>query len=524
MHPRRARLILTVLFGALAGCTSGQSAPPGDERHAMSLKLELHLARQQLVVGEDAALTYVLTNTAASALKIPDPNQNKRWPELRVKDRKTGKETAFGPFDVAARGISEFMPVMPEINITLGPRQSTRVEALLSRRALFDGPGDYELTAAFEFDGGKALSDPVRVTIEPLNLRSAEIVGGHSGHNAYRYCAWSHAAGGGSVLVLTCGSFDQHGHPITPFSNRLTELSYAAQPVISVSANRLPYPRQWIVWQTVDELCGLYVNNGQVQLTTTPQNTGLTRARIVPPVLLDLAGNDGSKPGRGEVALWSAGAGRGRLSIRAFEADGSLSRGPDFALGDGELRWGRAAALSGGERRFVLIERSGNECAFSILTWDGSPGAAAAPQAVARWLGDVLGAGATLNDNDTLFGAAILARPVSGRAEYWLHAWRIVGDGMSSEQPAVEIMPPKDVAFSRALVELSPEGNIVGLLHASDGRWFVCNRSGEVEKLPGELARFGTPIGAFWLHEAEPFVVMAGRDTGITYQPLHPHH
>lgn len=497
----------------------------------MSLNVALELGRSNLIVGEDAPLAFVFTNASGGPLTIRDPQQNPDWPQLRVVNRQTGRQTSFRPFEVMSRRSNEFMPVMLEINITLDPGQSVRVETSLNRRMETDGPGQYELTAAFEHPGGVATSSSVAVTIEPLALRSAEIAGGHSGHNPYRYCVWSHAADAGSVVVLTCGSFDQHGHPIVAFSTRLLELDHVAEPVISTTPNRLPYPRQWIVWKKGDDLLAAYVNNGKVELKAPPQPLGVANARFIAPPLLDLTGNDGSRPGRCEVALWSSASGRNRVVFRTIESDGRLTSGPEFVAESGTLRWARAAAVSGGERRCFMVTSEGGDSALSLLRWDGAAagqtGHEAGPQVsqiIARWEGEAIGAGIMMNDNDTVLGAALLERRTGDEPSYWLRSWRTTGDGQTTESPAVAVRRPRDVTFDRAIVELSAEGNVAGILHGSDGRWHVCNRGGDVAPLRDELRKFGEPISAFWLYEREPLLVMAGPQTGVTYQDIHAHH
>lgn len=519
----RAARCAALLLALAGGCAGNDIVAGGHtEKTDMSLEIELSLGAASLVAGADTPLAFVLTNAGGSPLTIPDPLQNPRWPEVVVRNARTGVETRFGPFSLGSKDANEFMPVVPDLNVSLDARQSLRIDSTLLARAAFDAPGEYVLTAHFEHAGGRASSAPVKLEIAPFDLLAAQIAGGHSGHNPYRYCAWLHNAGGAGVVGLTCHSFDQHGHATRMFSTRLADVGKATQVAISASANGLPYPRHWIAWIAGDELTACYENNGRVETTTRAHALGLPGATVLAPILLDLAGNDGSRPGRGEVLLWTSGGGE-RVSVRVIESDGSLSSGPTFRYDAGEMRWARAFLLRNGQRRWVVAQQAGGSGRATLADWDGGA-AAAAPQTIAKWDGELLGAGASMNANDTVFGAAITARADGSATVISLRGWRTTADLNTIEEPPVIVRTPRDVKFDRAIVELSAEGNAIGLLHATDGRWYYCNRGGDVKELEHRPKGASTPIGAFWLHESEPQIVYATADSGIVVQDLHPHH
>src|SRR6185312_3449457 len=101
----------------------------------------------------------------------------------------------------------------------------------------------------------------------------------------------------------------------------------------------------------------VYVKQGKIEspLRSHPMQ-GVAAAKLIGPAILDLTGNDGSKPGRGTVALLLA----GQLLLPVLEPDGSLTAGASVPAGAGDLRWGTAVALSSGARRYYLaLERKG---------------------------------------------------------------------------------------------------------------------------------------------------------------------
>ncbi|MFH1573579.1 MAG: hypothetical protein ABIG68_06315, partial [Acidobacteriota bacterium] len=175
-----------------------------------------------------------------------------------------------------------------------------------------------------------------------------------------------------------------------------------------------------------------------------------------------------------------------------------------------------------GERRYLLLVERKDGTSLEMVRWRGDMGARGKIEALDRWNGRTLGAGAGLDERDTLFGAAV--QVVSDRygrqTGYSLQAWSVEADGEFRSEPPIPIQPAEPIEIDRAVVELSRRGNIVAFLRARDGRWLICNRHGQPLPLPDRLLEFGEPIGALWLQESEPLVVMQGPARGITYQKL----
>ena len=529
MKSRRAPWLLVALL-ALAGCGSQSRAagPPTDRSDAMSLTLQLSIDRTRLIAGEDTPLSMLLTNAGSAAITIPDPTRDMTWPQVRVLRKSDNSSRSFGPFSAGSERGSEFTSPLTAPNITLAPGQSAKVEGLLSRRAEFPAAGDYELIARFEAAGQVAESKPVAVTIDPLALRSVRFTGAHSGHNPVRYSTWSQSAGSGSVVLLSSVGFDMHGHSYVTFSNRLAEVDHAAEPAISVSANKLPYPKQWIAWLHGDALHTMYIEQGRVKLPPKPQPLGSSApaSRIIAPLLLDLEGNDGSKPGECDVLLLqigAPGAKSAKVQVRRILADGSLKpAGLEIDLGSGELRIAQAQLLSNHERRLVAWTLDGPRTAMSLARWT-----AAKPPTTKRLMGDdgePIAAGLTLDDSDITHGATLLAVTSGDATVYRLRTWRIDADGDLDGDPARVLALPDKLKIDRAIIELSEHGNVACLLKTSDGRWRVANRDGAVEPLDANVIAGGEPVGMFWLIESEPQLIIADRDRGLLYRDVHGHH
>ena len=82
----------------------------------------------------------------------------------------------------------------------------------------------------------------------PGKLVSAVIAGADSGYNPFRYCIWSHDAGGGCVLVLSGVNTSRDG-PALVQSRRGAEID-----LITHIADRLRYIEGNLFWDATPEV------------------------------------------------------------------------------------------------------------------------------------------------------------------------------------------------------------------------------------------------------------------------------
>ncbi|HEY0077394.1 MAG TPA: hypothetical protein VGB73_02030 [Pyrinomonadaceae bacterium] len=489
----------------------------------MGLEVSLSLERTELIVGESTPLKIVFTNTSDAPLTLLDPQRNQDWPKIRVRDLTRRTERSYGPHDLEKQHTQEFTEPEPPTNVTLAPKQSVNVGNELLRWVELPAPGEYELTALMTYRNAETASKSVRVTVQPLSLRSTYFVGSDSGHAPFRYCIWSQAKGSDSIILLSLFRFDEHGHAELSLSRRLAEVPGDVRPLASVSQRNLPYPAHWIVWTKGDQLFGFYELNARTQTPVHAATLNMTGAQPVGPVMLDLKSTDGSRPARGHVALWYPASNATSLVLRTFEPDGSLSAGAQFPVERGDLRWGRGVMLANAEQRYVLAVQRGDTTSAELVRRSPSPpSAASAANGFAQWKGQFLGGGITLNQEDTIFGAALLHnKSAAGRsAAYTLHSWRIDAAATAHTAQPIPVRCDERAEWRSAHVEVSPQGRALLLLQGANRRWHWSVSGGECVELPASLARFGEPVGAFWLNDAQPFVVLAGDQTGITFQSL----
>lgn len=477
----------------------------------MDVKITLALGRGELVVGESTSLKISITNASSAPLSVPDPINDRGRLKLRVYDLASKHSIVLGSNQLAQQTSHEFVPQLPQVTVQLAPgQQAHRDDDLLPWVGTL-APGQYDISALLESDDSQLGSEPVRLTVVPLDLVSASTVGSHSGYSPFRYTVWSSRMAKGSVVVLTCFTFDEHGHPKMTMSVRIAEPGHAVEPSGSVTPNKQSYPAQWIVWPEGSNLAAIYVKQGRIESPLKLHPLGGNGSyRVIAPVLVDLTGNDGSTPARGLAALWHAGGGRTELLLRTLDTNGSLAAGPQTSFGSGEYLWGRALALSTGERRvYLAMDRNGD------TDLDCVPVGKASKQ-VSHFTGRLIGASLTLNPRDTIFGAALTRK---GPA-FQIHTWQEDIAGPVRTSAPVPLMVNGSVAPDHAVISLGPTGKLCVLVGTADKKWFRVDSKGAVRPLPSTLDKFGHPVDAFWLNEVTPMVLIAGPQTGLTYQAL----
>lgn len=484
----------------------------------MDIEFQLSVARNQLVIGESAAVILVLRNRGTAAVSLPDPDRTDDWPKISVRNLNTTEQASFGPHDLAKRESHQFVVPLPATSITLAPGQEFRKSADLLNWVELPAAGKYELRAEMKSDSGDFVSNAVTLTVDPLKLQTKDFAGPHSGHSTLRYTLWTHAGAQGVALLLSLANFDEEGHIAVNQSFRVAETRQVSLPVLSASANNLPYPAQWIVWVDKDQLSSLYVKQGKVEVPLRTQNLNTGPVQLVGPVLLDLSGNDGSRPGRGRLVFSQSAGQAGRLLMKTLEPDGSLKDGPQVSVPPGELVWGRGALLSNSFGRVVLAIKRGDGVDLDVVSWDASA-TSMSLSTKAKFQGRFIAGAITLNETDASEGALFLATMApNGAVQYSLQPFKIDRNGITNVQSPSPVQTTRKL--DKAIVGVSAEGKSAAVLKDANGRWSRVDSRGTFAELPVSLTLNSEPIDLFWPFESSLVMVMAGADSGITYKTL----
>jgi hypothetical protein len=471
------------------------------------IALTLALEKTMLVVGEDTRVRVTIANRGAATVTLRDPRQDPRTPKLVLRDLQGRPERRLAQGERARIASHEFAPELPVDEMDLAPGEEVIVEESLEEWLGELAAGDYELHAVYEGRSGAVTSKPDYVSVAKLALLDARLVGAHSGSGSAAYVVYSHAAPGTTSVFLSVVTFDLHAHPSSARARRLADLDHPARVVPSVTPNKLPYPAHWLAWKAGDELWAMYERQGRAEVGPGSRASGVASSEIVSPLALDLAGNDGSRPGRAWLALWDSGA--PRLLTATLDEQGAFAWGPSHATASGALLASRTFVLSGGERVVLLALQRGGHLHVERVTEDRG----SAP--VAGFVGQHLGFGAALDRDDTILGAAVVSRGTPSKPEYAFERWSVRADGSLAAASPIAIAAA--VSFARAIVGVSTRGRAAAMLRDDAGAWWCASPEGTVTPLP---AASGDPIDVFWLDDEVAFAVVASPDEGIRFRTM----
>lgn len=485
----------------------------------MSVEISLFIEHDLAVVGEHIPFRMLFTNVSGSPLTVPDPERSGAWPKVTVRDLDRGTQTVTHRTDLEEQGQHEFRVPLPDTLLTLAPGAQVMVSDDLARWIPPLSPGRYTLTVGLSWDGGQAVSRAAPLEVEALHDVATAVVSGHSGVTSNRYVVSAHDAGHGFLVTLSLFMIergDEHALPTSVSSTRLAVGERPVRPMLSVTANELPYPAHWVAWFDTGSLWVTFERQGRIERPLRGLPWDVLDARFAEPILHDLRGNDGSAPGSALLAWWSASA-ASALSIGAIGADCSLDRAGEVSFDQGSLHAVHAWIDRAGAPTWLALLQHGREVLLSRVT-----SATAPPVALGRAAGTLLASAVTLLPDDSTQGAMVLLLSMDHGIPVWaLQRFTLSADG------GCTVHAPQRMAFERvrttlteARVAVSPLGEALALVRADDGEWWMHpGAAGRPEPLAPALSTLEAPGELTWMG-GRFFVVTTAPAEGVRFHEL----
>jgi hypothetical protein len=287
--------------------------------------------------------------------------------------------------------------------------------------------------------------------------------------------------------------------------------------VLSVSQNGLPYPSHWIAWGAGGAARAREVVRGEGSGPVLEFRMD-EAAVVIPPVLLDLRGADGLRPGRGILATWRARDAAGEVGLRVLEATGVRDAGV-FRTGGGRLAWGQGFALGSGERWVLIALASSTGFELELVRFREAAGASGRASSLGRFDAELLGAAAVLDPSDVLHGVLVLRESLGGGApRTTVRRFRIDGAGKLAADAASPLPVSEGLRPRRALAATSASGSWAALLEVADGEWLACAGGGACRELGRAWSRDRVPVGVHLLAEQHPLVLVVRSDRGPSFE------
>lgn len=500
---QRVRIFLMVFaWGFLPGanCQGGGGN--------MSLTAILTLPKTTILYQEDLSCLLVLENRGTSPVKIISPLMAGSWPALRLINLNTGKtslhETETHPQDLA--------PPPPWMD--LGPGQRSALSFLLKGKIPDLLPGEYELSAVYEYNEGEltAESTPVRIQVRPStphNLFLASAVGRAS--NAW-YGTWINLDQGKGEVVW--GSFDlSNGGGIRTVS-AVDQAGVRSEPVLSEPANGMMAPGQWLAWVDNDMLSFTYFI--QDSLPSAPGRIPLNNraARIAGPLHDDLPGKDQPEIPRGEALILLDNPPQVQFQSLSLTGTTAQPGGTARVPGGRMPAWIRSVFPARGQQMAPYILSEPGKTDLYLLPWGKNT--AMTSRALSSWDGDFLAACCTLDDRDLLHGAVLVW---TGKAEdtktLEIIPWTLGPDGQFAEQGPRAVEWEFTESIIRADMAVNPKGQAVAVVRRDTGLWNFIGPDGKVSPLAGDFLKTDQTLTLGFLHMINPVLIGGTPSLGL---------
>ncbi len=440
----------------------------------MNLRAELKVEREEILVQENPLLFLTVTNVGPEPVRIEDPQDGARF---RVLDLRTGEESMPPK---ASRGIHG----APEIELAPG-KNLVSCHSARTHLSIVE-PGDYEVTAVLT---GPTLSSPARIRVRPVvprNLSLDTVQGGDS------FGVWVDLASDPPRIVRSLFSVRMGGG--VEESLPIAVAHSGAEPIPSLPPNGQDRMRHWVGWLEGRELRYTHVSRELGVAPTGRLEVG--DARLFAPLAADPVKDTRVRP-----SCWAVLSRANRILLASLSVDGA-SIGPSLELEGPPLSWARVHTRSKGERFVTGIQGT----SLQRIPW--SPRQFERPQALHRWEGEFVAAGALLDLEDRVRGAVLLRR-----GDRWACAsWEL--DATDEFRVTGEVDVPWESTLVRAQVRPGPAGTASILLRNEEGVWSLFDGA-TVRKLPAPACATRLPMEPAYLGPHEPVLIIAESRTGF---------
>lgn len=463
----------------------------------MNPEFVLTLDRRDLIVGEGTRYLLTYANRAGKAVEFPEMGAARTWMRFKLKDG-AGKEASWSAQD--REDSHEFEPPPRDYVVEVAPGKTLEWKGNLEDAIPLPSAGTYSLSVEMKWPNGSASTPPLIVNVKPLSLLNFDFQYDRSARGPFQHLLWSHAEGRGSVIVMTdlVQEAGGHGHAVCKkgFSKRILESPFPLKPMVAVPPTDAAYPEHWIAWLSDGKLTALTEEYGKAKVAPFSHALPAGLSPIRPPL-------DNPAGGECHLAFWEQADSKSRVVAYTVRKDGSLHPGPNLSLAAGRLAWSSAFYPKSRDRIYLLaIERQG-KTSLERAAWPKA-GAAFDQAPLAQFPGAPLAAAAFLKHDDGITGAVLAkVRHETGAWEYFVHGYSLSAQGAYAAKQPVRLAVAKGVEFGRAYIEVGPKGEVIALMEAADGRWYLHASDGAKRKLAAD-ADLGTPLGLTWADDAHP--------------------
>ncbi|MCL5270485.1 MAG: hypothetical protein M1457_08040 [bacterium] len=359
----------------------------------MALVIEISLEQNRLNVQESTPVTIKLHNPGSQPINIANTARQVLQPVFFARNSQTGEKLAFRRPWFA--GVASAAPDQ------LAAGEKFTWEAPLTVMAPIEAPGDYELTAEYQWDNGAktARSTPVALTLLPVQVRSLIMGMSRQPDFAIFYLFWTQQVNGDCRLMRTM--VYNHDVPTITETRFVESVPPGTEPQVSTTAIGGNPLRTWVAWLNGRILQCRFVGDDAANEAVISEELPDVKAHILDgPVMLDTLA--------GEIPLWLAAPASSRSKFQlAVIGRGGLRPAGDLLLPEDEPAWSRTVLLSNRQRRLYFAVNQENETILQQTGW-GDDSEFTPVKELARHPGRVIGGGLSLLQQEIVTGVLVI--------------------------------------------------------------------------------------------------------------------
>ncbi len=482
----------------------------------MSLKVELLVEKSTLLLQENCLIRVTITNEGRDPVTALAPPRCYTLPGFKLVNVKTGWEKVF------RREKSLFSRETPE---TIAPGQSLTAQYPLFDFIIFPGPGEFELSAIWEWGNGqgKAFSEPVALSVtetRPVQLALAPASGSPG---TMWNGVWVNAAGEKPsfcrLLVETA---------LKPAVTGIASLgpidSASAKPSLSVPPSGGFTSDQWTAWFERDTLrIGLITVKPDPKIALTELMLSPVPKLLVPP----LNHIDTATGVEGRFFLWQ-GTPDGmtsRFQTVHLSQRGEPEAGANAMLTGAQPSWVHAAFLKDGRARtyaLAKIQTPAQAKAVTPQTSENLPGTVGLvgvewgadnqpvlpAKTLAQWDGEAIAGGLIVTDAGDVHGAVLVYGPGAAPDRVLtLQPWTQKADGSFTAGDAIKVPREPAQQPDSAQIALSPQGDPAFLIRFQKGGRFIFRQQFGLKPLMGSAGDTDEPLVLFFPGTLDPLIL-----------------
>jgi hypothetical protein len=251
----------------------------------MNVKISLEIPQESYLVSESIPVEMKLTNPGPSSIQVPDPTEpGNRRPIYSLAGPGYEKGTTFTYGSAIAKG-TERGNVPLQLR-RLAPGESVSDAFFLGSRVALKEPGEYRLSAQFDWEGVKTVSETRVFTLRPNAISTASLAMDMFADSVRSVRAvWIGQGAGTHQLGETVFYQDQHDMVMTLNRARsIQQVGPQAEDPFCPSTNfsRASKMAAWYGWREGNRLLALPMNGAPLHLDF-PQPFRIIRAPLMPP-------------------------------------------------------------------------------------------------------------------------------------------------------------------------------------------------------------------------------------------------